>query len=148
MGMLNKIVAAMKSRMETMGINVLGPGYVIAMEKDVRVARLKVSKTQLPAILLNYQRIRISRKGNTGRSYLAKGSVVVVVDGSDLETSAEKLFDYTEEAIEKIMESPYPEVEGTRLKYIDFQGESIPVDLPDDDFRIAQEIPCNIEIWK
>lgn len=146
MGMLNKIVAAIKDRMETMDINVLGPGYVIAIEKDIRVARLKVSKTQLPAILLNYQRIKISRKQNTGRGYLARGSVVVVVDNSDLERSVESLNDYTEAAIEKLLESPYPKVDNTYLKYE--IGETAPADLPEDDFRLATEIPCDIEFWK
>jgi len=145
---LNAIVEAMRTRLETLeGFNVLGPGYVIALSQKIEVARLKISKTQLPAILLNYQKFKIEKR-NTGYAYIARGSVIVAVDNRDIEKSVEQLYQYVANdgyVYKELLKRPAPSVEGKNV--ILDAGEAFMLHFPEDDYFLAMNIPCDIEVW-
>ena len=146
--MLNETMAALKERLSSLsGFVILGPEYVIALSRKSQTAMLKVTGTQLPAIFLNYQRIKIEKKGGGFRYYL-HGSILVAVSDLKLDTAAKTLFDYVTGGAgvyKKLLECPTPAVSGVHIR-MDV-GEAYTVTLNEElaSTCLAMNIPCDIE---
>lgn len=143
--MRQSVKSAIKTWLEELsGYTVLSSAYATALLQVEDVQEL-ININMLPSVIIDLRKEKRERRGNGSFEYDFVGSIIVLVANVNLDIADEELTASVSEVLDKLFESPTPEVSGKHIAI--FIDETSPVTFRqsgEGNFYIAESIPIKI----